>query len=153
VSADASRPYSDDLDLDDDAILLRRIRPDWVRWEETGATGQWPRITSQACQDYSEAMAARLGCPAPAMSVGLLAVLEAAGKDSTELLIGYAGYGIATVTVAQVRGLGQGIALWPTDSEPWHALVFMRGGGIKALGTRSKLAEAAIWRIRPPQQG
>lgn len=143
------RPYSDDADLRDDAIILRRIRPDWVRWEETRPTGQWPRITSQAFQDYSEAMAARLGCPAPAMSVGLLAVLEAAGKDAIELLIGYSGYGVASLTVAKVRELGQGIIPWPTDSESWHALVFVRGGGIRGVGTRSKLAEAATWRIRP----
>ena len=141
--------YSDDPDIEDDAILLRLIKPEWVRWEETGATGQWPRMTSQGFQDYTEEMAARLGCPAPAMSVGLLAVLEAAGKGENEFLIGFAGYGIASLSAAQVRELSQGVTRWPTESAAWHALVFPKVGRIKSVGTRSKLAEAAVWRRRP----
>ncbi len=143
------QPYSDDADLADDTVLLRRIRPDWVLWDETGIAGQWPRITSQNFQDYSEDMAARIGCPAPAMSVGLFAVLESHGKDESELLVGYAGYGVAAITAANVRLENQGVTPWATETEPWHALVFSRTARTKSVGTRSRLAGLATWRVRP----
>ncbi len=153
MQADTPAPaYTDDADLADDAVLLRRIRSDWIRWDETGIVGQFPRITGQNFQDYSEDMAASVGCPAPAMSVGLLAVLQSHGRVETELLIGYAGYGIASITVGDARRENQGVTRWPTDEEPWHALVFSRTSRIRSVGVRSRLAAVAVWRIRPTRQ-
>ena len=144
--------YFDDDGLANDAVLLRRIRPDWVRWDETGMAGQFPRITSQNFQDYSEEMAAHLGCPAPAMSVGLLAVLQTHGRVEADILVGYAGYGIASITVGDARRESQGVKPWPTDAEPWHALVFSRTSRIRSVGVRSRLAGIAVWRVRPARQ-
>jgi len=148
-------PYADDLTYNDDCILFRRIRPDWVRWNQTGPNGQWPRITSQAFQDYNEPMAERMGCPAPAMSVALAHVLEASGHLPEALLVGFPGYGLASITVKDARDAGQGVTLWATSEEPWHGLVFGLVVQIKSPGTRSILAATAVWLILPsrPQRG
>jgi hypothetical protein len=142
-------PYSDDLTYSNDCILFRRIRADWVRWNQTGPHGQWPRITSQAFQDYNEAMARRMGCPAPAMSVALAPVLEASGLRPEALLVGYPGYGLASITAQDARAAGQGITLWPNSEEPWHGLVFGLQVQVKSPGTRSTLAASAVWLILP----
>ena len=149
MDAPSIGPYADDGQISDDTLLVRRVRPQWVHWNETSPSGQWPRISSQNFQDYNQEMAERAGCPAPAMSVAVLAIFRAHRNNDEELLIGYEGYGLALITAGDVRALQQGVTMWPNEDEPWHALVFSKSTRIKSVGTRSRLAEAAVWLRRP----
>jgi hypothetical protein len=108
-----------------------------------------PRITSQAFQDYNEEMAKRSGCPAPGLSVCIASLLEEQANPPEFLLEQFKGYGLASILGKQVRSLDQGIVHWPTDNEPWHAMIFSMVARIKSQGMRSGLAERAAWVIRP----
>ena len=118
-------PLADDASIDGQGILYRRINLAWVKWGEVLAGG--PGLSKQAFQDYPPAKAEELGLAATGMSVGSSDVLEDAGLDPLKMLDGFDdSYGLVGLSVTDVRSVtpSVGIILIPTDSEPWHAMVF-----------------------------
>ena len=145
-------PYEDDpVRVPPGTRLLRRINPKFCDWEALDAAGN-PRVTRQAVQFYNEEMAARVGCPGPALSV----IVESLA-DPLEVLRGrYAGDGLASVTADVIRGDAgeRGIQLWPTPEESAHAVVFrVDGGKDLPASVKKRLAEhlSKNW-IAPPER-
>ncbi len=142
--------YSDDhAAAPDDAALYRRINPDWVNWDELDTHGR-PTVTSQAFQDCTAETVARLRIPAPGMSIGIALVLEALGFGPERMLEAVDGrYGLVALEAAAIRRLEQGIQGWPTETEPWHGIVFQRTGTRRSKATRAAMADMATWVIVP----
>ena len=122
--------HTDDKSVPDDAVLWRRINPEWRVHDE--AQGRW-RVSSQAFQDHPNGSA---------MSVYLAS--ETPG-GAQEILAGHEGYGLAEVTAQLVRDLDQAIVRDPLPEAPSHALVF----GLKSDAVRRTLARAAVWVVEP----
>lgn len=59
-------------------------------------------------------------------------------------------YGLATFTAGQARECGQGLVRWPTEDEPWHAMVFTLEGRRRTRRQQKLLAATAIL-CRQPQ--
>jgi hypothetical protein len=151
-----SSPFCDDEDLiPDEAILLRRVPPDFIDWEELDQHGL-PRITSAAFQDYSAQKAqSEFGLPGACMSVIVLAVVINKGRDAAELLIPFGAMnGLSQMSASTVRSCGQGVQMDPRPGEPWHAVVFAKTKAKKDNTMKSCLAAAASWHtpptVRPP---
>jgi hypothetical protein len=121
-------PFDDEPAIAADERLYRRIFPDWIDWTKIDAGGL-PRIKRAAFQDYSAKRAVELGYPGACMSVGLGSVLAGHGREPLAMLekVGQE-YGLASLTAAEVRARDQGVMAWPTEEEPWHAVVFSRLG-------------------------
>lgn len=120
-------PYEDDpVGVPSVARLLRRVNPRFCDWDTLDAEGN-PRVTRQAVQFYTQDMAARVGCPGPALSV----IVESLADSIEVLLDRYEGDGLAYITADVIRGDSgeRGIQLWPTPEEPAHAVVFRIDGG------------------------
>lgn len=133
-----SSVYADDPAIADDAVLLRVVHPKWVEWEPE------PRLKSEAFQDYPGARLVEVGVPAVAMSVALLDDVLSHGQPAEAALKRFGSdYGIASLTAGQVRACEQGILRWPTDQEPWHAMVFSLQGPKRSRRHRKLLAERA----------
>lgn len=125
--------YVDDPSIANDAVLWRRIHPTWkVRDDNSGG---W-RVTSAAFDD------SRDGSP---LSVLLAAVVRESGRGPADVLSGFTGYFLASLTAGDARRCGQGIARTPEPDEPAHASVF----GRKTKSIKRKLADAAGWIIGP----
>lgn len=145
-------PYKDDpVGIPPDASLLRRVNPRFCDWDALDAAEN-PRVTRQAVQFYTEEMAAKVGCPGPALSV----IVESLADPIEVLLDRYAGDGLAHITADAIRGdSGQyGIQLWPTLEEPAHAVVFrVDGGRDLPKSVKRRLAEhlSQNW-VTPPQR-
>lgn len=145
-------PYEDDpVGVPPGTRLLRRINPKFCDWEALDAAGN-PRVTRQAVQFYTEEMAARVGCPGPALSV----IVESLADPLEVLRRRYAGDGLASVTTDVIRGDAgeRGIQLWPTPEEPAHAVVFrVDGGKDLPASVKKRLAEhlSKNW-IAPPER-
>ncbi len=145
-------PYEDDpVGIPPGARLLRRVNPKFCDWNALDAAGN-PRVTRQAVQFYTEEMAARVGCPGPALSV----IVESLADPIEVLINRYAGDGLACIAADVIRGdSGEcGIQLWPTLEEPAHAVVF-RVDGSRDLpkSVKRRLAEhlSQNW-VTPPQR-
>ena len=144
------RPYEDDpVGIPPSARLLRRVNPRFCDWNALDTVGN-PRVTRQAVQFYTEEMAAKVGCPGPALSV----IVESLADPIEVLRERYAGDGLARVTAEVIRGDAgeRGIQLWPTPEEPAHAVVFRADGG-KDLpsSVKKRLAEhlSKNWVVPP----
>jgi len=145
-------PYEDDpVGILPTARLLRRINPRFCDWNTLDAEGN-PRVTRQAVQFYTEEMAARVGCPGPALSV----IVKSLADPIEVLEERYAGDGLACVTADVIRGDAgeRGIQLWPTIDEPAHAVVFRTDGGRDLpKSVKQRLAEnlSKNW-VTPPRR-
>lgn len=145
-------PYEDDPDgVPPGARLLRRVNPRFCDWHTLDSAGN-PRVTRQAVQFYTEEMAAKVGCPGPALSV----IVELLADPIEVLAERYPGDGLACVTADVIRGdVGErGIQLWPTPEEPAHAVVFrVDGGRDLPASVKKRLAEelSGNW-IAPPER-
>ena len=145
-------PYNDDpIGIPPGAFLIRRVNPRFCDWNALDAEGN-PRVTSQAVQFYTAAMAAGFGCPGPALSV----IVESRADPIEILVERYAGDGLARMTADVIRGAGgkRGIQLWPTEEEPAHAVVFrVDGGRDLPRKVKKRLAEhlSENW-IAPPRR-
>ena len=143
-------PYDDDpIGIPPGARLIRRVNPRFCDWNALDAEGN-PRVTSQAVQFYPEKMAARFGCPGPALSV----IVESLAEPIKVLVDRYAGDGLARLTADVIRGPDgkRGIQLWPMPEEPAHAVVFrVDGGRDLPRKVKKRLAEhlSENW-IKPP---
>lgn len=143
-------PYQDNADIPDGDEVFRRVSPEWIDWDAIDPEGR-PGVTSQAFQDQTEAAAERLGAPAPGMSVGVASILIARGHSHERMLdeVDPETYGLVGVFAGTLRALGQGIHPWPTDSEPWHAIVFDLHRPRRSKTTRAAIRDAARWIIVP----
>ncbi len=63
-----------------------------------------------------------------------------------QCLSGYALHGLASITTAHARSLGQDVIHDPLEANPAHALV----KGTKTCSTAKKLARSAKWEVLPP---
>lgn len=145
-------PYDDDpIRIPPDARLIRRVNPRFCDWNALDVAGN-PRVTRQAVQFYTKNMAARFGCPGPALSV----IVESLADPIHILAERYAGDGLARVTADVIRGADgkRGVHLWPMPEESAHAVVFRTDGGRDLLaGVKKRLAEhlSENW-IVPPRR-
>lgn len=136
--------YADDPEgIPSGSLLIRRLPAGWVKW----GSGDPPLPSTQAFQMYSQEMATKAGCPAPAMSV-FLGDHPEASLDNLRAL--FPGDGFLSFGVDLLRGLPQGFGVMPwcyrEDHHPAHAVVFRRDGGSKIPGSaQTKLAEESEW--------
>jgi hypothetical protein len=124
----------------DDTVFYRRVAWDHVGGPDRCPLGESAQLTGNCFRDYKEEKAREMGYPGACMSVGAGNVLTCLGIDPMVMVSGiHQGYGLAAVTGGDLRGLvrasgaacRQGVMLWPTDKEPWHAVVFDLGGGAR----------------------
>src|SRR5882762_4918514 len=133
----AGETYVDDRGIENAAVLWRRIFPKWVVVDENA--GGALRVSSQAFQDSDDATP---------LSMLLSSIVIASGREAADVLAGFDGYSLASITAGDARSAAQGIAKTPQRNEPAHISVF----GPKTGGNKRKMAKAAIWVI-PPAAG
>lgn len=124
----------------EDGWLLRRINPDWIEPDLDAPHGWRPK--SQAFQDMEQA-------GVRAMSVHDESRLLAIGREVTDLLDGFVGYGLVALRVSDVRSLGYTIAMAPDPNDTRcgaaHAHVF---GDFKKGNSRA-LKRLSVVRVSP----
>lgn len=150
-------PYDDQTEtIPNESVVYRLIHRSWIDWEQVTPSG--PRIRSQGFQDYTGERLQAAGCPSPALSMGLAVVLKTHGFDAHEMLHSVqfdSSYGVAALLAREVRALpgnhAQGLMAWPTDAEPWHALMFCKYKEKKSPPISRELAALAAkrWVIIP----
>jgi hypothetical protein len=123
----------DDPAITNDESLWRRIHPDWVVPDQNRGG---VRVSSAAFDDSHD------GSP---LSVLLAGVVRATGRGPENVLVGFLGYALASITAGDARTCGQGVAPTPRSDEPAHASVF----GPKTKPIKRQLAKAARWVITP----
>lgn len=115
--------FEDDTSIADGVNLYRMITYSNFSVDHGQIT-----IKSSAFHDTSDQAAERAGEPAPAMSVYVGSEMDTQGltpKDLLELPRWTGGmYGVALITVGQVRADRQGVTKWPEPDNPAHGLVF-----------------------------
>jgi hypothetical protein len=124
----------DDPTISDDFTLWRRIHPDWIVPDNNAGS---LRVSSAAFADSPD------GTP---MSVLLSEVVRATGRGERDVLLGFDGYALASITAGQARQCQQGIARSPLPTEPAHAHVC----GLKSKPLKRCMARCAVWAIPPP---
>lgn len=143
--------------ITDNAVLFRRIYPDFINWDSV-AEGVGPPLPGQGFQDYPELKAREeFGLPGACMSIAVEKLLTEAGYGPEKLIEDYEGYGVASIVAGEMRALqgpkskdwSQGIMWDPRDGEPWHAVIFCVAGGKKTNGIQSAIARIANWAIEP----
>jgi hypothetical protein len=127
------RAFQNDPSIPGDEQLFRRIPQTWVAWDELGN----PTISSAAFKDEE-------------LSVNLASVMAQDSRAPADAIRDYPGYGLAAITAARARSLGQAVARDPLPEEPAHGVVY---GQKKRGGVGGKLRDGAIWVVSPPQTG
>jgi hypothetical protein len=79
------------------------------------------------------------------MSVALGVVLEEMHLGPDAVIEAYPQVGLVRLRVIDIRSLGLGVVVEPTDAEPWHGAVY----GKKTQGIRNQLVQASEWVQRP----
>ena len=134
-------------------VVYRAVPPFYVKWTSEDGHSV-PLLRSQAFQTVSPTWAAEHDYLAPAMSVALSHLLEREGQPPDRVLDGKpAGSGIASFTVGDLQALRPrlGVVEDPTDSEPWHGLVFpIERRVIRAKEQAGLLEIASIYRDPDP---
>lgn len=125
----------DDRTIPNEAIIWRRIHPNFIDWDDNLKAR---RPSSGAFQDSSNS----------SMSVIIAADVEKDGRSPLEILKNYPNHGIASITADLVRECKQIIVREPTVDEPAHAVVI----GSKSKPIRRKLAQNADWVHLPPPE-
>lgn len=117
----------DDASIPDEAVLWRRIRPDWIYWES-----EPPRPSSISFVDRRS---------------GELSVHRAELTDVDTVLADHPTWSLVAFSAGVVRSLGEGqftVQPAPTQDDPSHAIIRPRlnktTGGV--------LARAAEWVLR-----
>ena len=129
--------YVDDLTIEDDAPLWRRVPPWHFVFDEN--LGR-PRPSKAAFEDHPD------GSP---MSVALGQEVLESGRTAESLLEEYDRFGLASFIAGFAREKGQGVVRSPLPEEPAHAEVF----GKKTEGVRRAFAKKCIWVVPPPIGG
>ena len=73
-------------------------------------------------------------------------VLARSGRDPTEALAGYDGYGLVALAISELSALEQQVIRDPVPEERDHALVV----GKKTKAIRRQMSARCRWVIRPP---
>jgi hypothetical protein len=129
--------FPDDPSIGNEAELLRRIPPThFIRDDNLGRL----RPTSAAFEDDDD------GDP---MSVYLTTVLAAEHREASSVLVGHAGYALASITAGLAREKNQTVHPDPVPEETSHAVVCgdKRSGGKKSA--KKTFAQSARWVIEP----
>jgi hypothetical protein len=144
------REFVDDPQISGTVILLRRIPPSWVDWDETREGV--PRVTSAAFQLQTLIRATELGYPGRCLSLALEEVVlrHSDGLDAL-LADGWSGYGIAKLDAALLRSEDFGLQLVEEVDEPWHVAAFPKTSEKRAKKAQSVLA-AGSRLVRSPAQ-
>jgi hypothetical protein len=119
--------------IPEDALLLRRIKADWVRRDDSGQL----KVLAMAFRNRQES---------GALSVARSDVLTAEGKPLSAALEGWEGYGLVAIPLKVFEELGQEVRPDPKPDDPSHALVF----GDKPGVVKKRLIEACEWIIDVP---
>ena len=121
--------YKDDLTIDDEDDLWRRINP--IHWVEDKNLGR-KKISTAAFRDSSNGspMSVDLAneCPSPEYSIR-----------------SYNGFFLAAISAGLARKCAQGVARDPLPEEPAHALVF----GEKTRPVQKRFVGESRWIIPP----
>jgi hypothetical protein len=125
------RVFHDDPSIPGDERLFRRIPSTWVIWDEHGSA----TISSAAFKDEE-------------LSVNLESVMARDRRPPADAIRRYPGYGLAAITAACARSLGQAVARDPQPEEPAHGVVY---GQKRRGGIGGKLRDGAAWVVQPEE--
>ena len=98
----AEHSLRDDYSISDDTDLWRRIRPNWVVWDDND---KMPRVSSAAFDN------SRDGSP---LSVLIADVVRATGRNEHDMLVSFEGYSLVAIKAGHARENKQGVARTPT---------------------------------------
>lgn len=129
----ASEGLVDDATIADDSELWRRIHPDWI---VPNQNIHGLRVSSAAFDNSKD------GSPT---SVLMADLVQETGRDAQNVLAGFEGYALASITAGQARHCNQGVARDPLPEEPAHAYIF----GEKKKTIKRCLAQHAEWVVSP----
>ena len=139
--------YEDDLAIGDDERLFRKVRAGSF---ESDGEGHVTGVQSDAFQDASVRMTKQYNYPAVAMSVHIESIMQSHNISPDALLEGESeDWGLAVLTVGEIRNEGQGIVLKPEPDMPAHALVFAKQGSRKNGRVRKNLSGLATVFLEP----
>jgi hypothetical protein len=129
MADDAAQPFDRPLDIAPDAVFWRRVRPDWIIPDENLGRR---RPSSAAFDDDRD------GDP--------MSMYQAnAGNAVEDVLQGFDGYGLVSLTGAQLKALGYAVFSRPEQGFPSHVEV----SGKKTKGAKSNMAKNALWVFEP----
>jgi hypothetical protein len=124
------RQLIDDRDnIPDSTPIYRRVSWELVGGRARCAQGETAALSKNAFRDWPADWALRAGYARPCMSVAIGTVLA----DPREMLGDRRGFGVVVLTAGELRNLTrrdgttpepQGVMLSPTETEPWHGVVF-----------------------------
>jgi len=123
----------DDLTIEDDTELLRRIPPIHFHQESDG----YLRPSSAAFENHPSG---------GSMSIIITNALEKLDTQLKRMLIGHDDYGVVSFTAGLARKFGQKIVRDPVDGEPAHGLVV----GKKTGSVKRNLYKGCRWVVPPP---
>lgn len=129
----ASERLVDDAGITDDSELWRRVHPTWVVPDRNSGS---MRVSSAAFDNSPD------GSPT---SVLLADLVRETGRTADDVIAGFDGYALASITAGQARDCEQGVARNALPTEPAHAYVF----GRKTKILKRCLAQHAEWVISP----
>jgi hypothetical protein len=122
--------YADDSDIEDDAVLWRRVPPFWVVRDEN--RGEF-RPSSAAFQDSSDGSA---------MSVQIEKIVNSMQRTPADVLTGYENHSLCSFVAGLARSLEQRVTGLPKiDDDPAHGWV----AGKKTKHVRKVFATEARW--------
>lgn len=135
--------------IPDDSVLYRRTTWDKIGGRPSAPNQESKKISPNFFTDAPEAEAARFGFDRVCMSVGVSTLLT---DPPAQMLSGFAGMGLVSVTAGQLRNLTkgdgtpcpQGVMLAPTDAEPWHAVVFGLSEAKRSAAAAKAVARCAV---------
>ena len=132
----------------DNVVLYRRTTWDKIGGRPTSEGIESSKISANFFTDAPASEAARYGLARLCMSVGVSTVL---GNRPERMLEGYPGMGLVSAKAGALRSLTkgdgtpcpQGIMLYPTEEEPWHAVVFDLTEDKRSAGAAKAIARLA----------
>ena len=129
----ASERLVDDPSITNASELWRRVNPKWIVPDEN--TGN-VRVSSAAFDNSPD------GSPT---SVLLADVVRETGRTARDVIAGFAGFALSSITAGEARSCRQGVARDPLPNEPAHAHLF----GQKTKAVKRCLAQHAKWVVEP----
>jgi len=156
----ALRDFIDDPEVADDDVLLRAVSPELIDDTES-FLGRDDEIPSRAWQDQKEDEAAKWGLrPCASVAVARLLSDHECPVDMWLEKVFRLTYGIIQTTAGDVRraespqghAVPQGVMLYPTQDQPWHAVVWSRRGAKRNKTEMKGLLLRSHW-VRLPTFG
>jgi hypothetical protein len=145
----------DEITVPDGVILYRRVDWDKIGGRTKCPSGATGTLNANCFTDYPLDRALALGYPDSCMSVGLGNVLQELGLPPEKMLEGYEGMGLAEINASDLRKLSrfdgtpcpQGLMACPTDTEPWHGIVFDMTIRPRKKAICKMIAQLARWTV------